>query len=120
DLEGLVGTQTLTDVIFHELGHVLGAGTLWDGFGCAPGSTRCRSFVEGQSGDDPTFTGPEAVREWRALGGTGNVPIESEGGTGTELSHWRESVFDDEIMTGFIERRGVRNPLSRVTIASFA
>jgi hypothetical protein len=108
DLTRLIGTQTLTDIIFHEIGHVLGVGTLWD------------EYVQGESGDDPTFTGPDAVREWRRLGGTDNVPIESTGGSGTRLSHWRESTFDSEIMTGFIERTGVRNPLSRVTIGLMA
>jgi hypothetical protein len=120
DLARMTGTQTLTDVIFHEIGHVLGFGTLWDGFGCTAETPLCRNYVEGGSGDDPTFTGPDAVREWRALGGTGDVPIENTGGSGTRLSHWREATFDSEVMTGFIESVGTRNPLSRMTIASFA
>ena len=120
DLEALANTQTLTDILFHEIGHVLGFGTLWDGSGCVPGAPRCLNYVEGEGGEDPTFTGPEAVREWQALGGTGAVPIENRGGSGTRLSHWRESVFDSEIMTGFIERTGAPNPLSRATIASLA
>ena len=33
-----------------------------------------------------------------------------------ELRHWRETVFDSELMTGFINRGG--NPLSLVTVAS--
>ena len=120
DLEALANPQTLTDILFHEIGHVLGFGTLWDGSGCVPGAPRCLNYVEGEGGEDPTFTGPEAVREWQALGGTGAVPIENRGGSGTRLSHWRESVFDSEIMTGFIERTGAPNPLSRATIASLA
>jgi hypothetical protein len=110
DLTRLIGTQTLTDIIFHEIGHILGVGTLWEG---------TPDYLQ-ESEVDPTFTGPAAVREWRALGGTGGVPVENTGGGGTRDSHWRETTFDSEIMTGFIERTGVRNPLSRVTIASMA
>jgi len=120
DLASSAGTQTLTDIVFHEIGHILGIGTLWEGFDCTPGTTLCRNFLTGTSGDDPTFVGPRAVQEWRALGGTGNVPVENTGGSGTKLSHWRETSFDSEIMTGFIERNGIPNPLSRVTIGSMA
>ena len=40
------------------------------------------------------------------------------GGPGTRDSHWREAVFGNELMTGFINQ-GV-NPVSRLTIASLA
>jgi hypothetical protein len=52
------------------------------------------------------------------MGGTGTVPVEAGGGLGTALSHWRESVFDKEIMTGFLDSSG--NVLSRLSIASMA
>ena len=42
------------------------------------------------------------------------------GGAGTEDAHWRESVFDREIMTGFTEAVGIDQPLSRVSIAAMA
>ena len=38
------------------------------------------------------------------------------GGPGTAEGHWRETTFDDELMTGFIEQGEM--PLSRMTIAS--
>ena len=44
------------------------------------------------------------------------VPVENTGGPGTMNSHWRESVFMNELMSGFIAAPG--NPLSRVTVAS--
>ncbi len=118
DLDPYVGTQTLTDIVFHEIGHILGFGTIWDGHGCTPGTSGCYDYLQDDAGSDPTFTGPNAVLEWRSLGGVGDVPVEATGGPGTALAHWRESTFDAEMMTGFVERTGVTNPLSRVTIAS--
>ena len=122
DLTRLVGTQTLTDIIFHEIGHILGFGTLWSGFDCPPdeGFTTCWSYLTGAGTTDPRFTGPLAVQEWQALGQLGAVPVENTGGAGTVDSHWRESVFTTEIMTGFVSPAGTPNPLSRVTLASMA
>jgi hypothetical protein len=110
DLLPIAGTETLTDIIAHEIGHVLGFGTLWETLG----------LVTGAGSDDPRFTGPRAVAEFQALGGVGAVPLETEGGEFTAESHWRESVFRTELMTGFVSPVGVKNPLSRVSIASKA
>jgi hypothetical protein len=44
------------------------------------------------------------------------VPVENTGGAGTRDSHFRESVFRNELMTGFVGTSG--NPLSRMTAAS--
>jgi hypothetical protein len=121
DLSKYVGTQTLTDIIFHEMGHILGFGTLWQGFECpaSSGFTKCWSYLTGAGTSDPRYTGPAAVREWQALGGTGSVPVENTGGSGTADSHWRETIFRTEIMTGFVSQTGVPNPLSRVSIGQF-
>jgi hypothetical protein len=43
--------------------------------------------------------------------------VEETGGSGTANAHWRESVFDTELMTGFLEESG-ELPLSRITVAS--
>lgn len=108
DLTTLEEEGTLDDVIAHEMGHVLGIGTLW---------SRKRLIV-GSGTDDPLFVGAGAVAEYAVLTGepaTG-VPVENTGGPGTRESHWRESVFGGELMSGFISAAG--NPLSRVTAAS--
>jgi hypothetical protein len=110
DLAPLVGTQTLTDIIFHEIGHILGFGTLWG----------ARQLLAEGGTSDPRFLGMRAVQEYGALGGTGSVPVEGTGGVGTADAHWRESVFRTEVMTGFSERVGTAMPLSRASIASFA
>lgn len=112
DLGPLVGTPTLTDIIFHEIGHILGFGTLWEVSGF--------DYVSGAGTADPRFSGPAAVREWQALGGTGTVPLENMGGAGTADAHWRETTFRTEVMTGYVSPVGTPNPLSRVTIGSMA
>jgi hypothetical protein len=48
------------------------------------------------------------------------VPVENTGGGGTRDSHWRESVHNAELMTGWIEGGGTPNPLSVITIGSLA
>ena len=40
------------------------------------------------------------------------------GGPGTADAHWRELVFDNELMTGFVNFG--TNPLSGITVASLA
>lgn len=44
------------------------------------------------------------------------VPVENTGGVGTADSHWRETLFRNELMSGFIA--GANNPISRVTVGS--
>lgn len=112
DIDDL-SVETFKDVVRHEMGHVLGVGTLWDttGFG---GS---RKVIDGAGTGNPIFTGVRAVAEWSAFGRSGKVPVESTGGAGTADSHWRESTFGDELMTGYV---GASNPASKMTVASLA
>ena len=51
-----------------------------------------------------------------AAGASPTVPVENTGGQGTQDSHWRDTVFGNEQMTGFVGDAG--NPLSRMTVAS--
>ncbi|NJK45114.1 MAG: peptidase [Pleurocapsa sp. SU_196_0] len=98
----------LSAIAVHELGHSVGIGTLWSSKG----------LLRGAGTTNPRFVGAGAVREWRALGGSGSVPVENTGGPGTRDGHWRESVFNNELMTGFINAG--TNPLSRMSIASLS
>jgi len=114
DLANLQENGTLYDVISHEIGHVLGIGSLWQS-----GHNSFLSY-DGVSCDTSnviTYTGENGVREWHNLGGSGDVPVENTGGSGTICSHWRESIFDDELMTGFAEDTGPM-PLSELSIAA--
>jgi len=108
DLANMQANGTLKDVIAHEMGHVLGIGTIWSTKGLLAGATT----------NNPTFTGTNAKKEYGTLKGTGPaaVPVENTGGPGTANSHWRETVFRNELMTGFVA--GPPNPMSRLTVAS--
>lgn len=108
----------LGPTVLHEMGHVLGFGVLWDvqGLLADPASPPT-------TGADPHFTGAQAVTAFNASGGTlyagKKVPVEDMGGPGTVNKHWRELVFENELMTGFLDA-GQPEPLSAITIASFA
>ncbi len=117
DMELLEQEGSLSAVILHEMGHVLGFGTLWEDAG----------LLEDPSDPDPEppltdtyFTGEAAIEAFNAVGGSayvGNkVPVMNLGGAGTVNSHWRDGVFDPEVMTGFLNAGF--NPLSAVTVAS--
>jgi len=109
DLEQMQADGTLGDVITHEMGHVLGIGTIWQDKG----------LLQGAAGNNPTFSGALAMAEYAALlevATPRRVPVENTGGVGTRGGHWRETVFRNELMSGFIDAEG--NPISRVTVAS--
>ena len=109
DTDELAATGRLRDVILHEMAHVLGFGTLW---------TR-QGLVAGSGTADPRFVGRAAMREWAALDPEGGqaVPIANTGGAGTREGHWRELIFGDELLTGFLS--GDARPLSRLSVAAF-
>ncbi|MCA9722989.1 MAG: hypothetical protein KC489_11415, partial [Gemmatimonadetes bacterium] len=48
------------------------------------------------------------------------VPVENTGTAGTRDSHWRETILNAELMTGFVEAAGVFMPITRLTIGSLA
>jgi hypothetical protein len=113
DLPSLIANNELTDVVTHEMGHVLGYGTLWEPIaGLWP-----TNFLNGAGTADPTFLGSGAINAYANLnGGAGNVPVEGTGGPGTADSHWRETIFQSELMTGFIS--GTVRPLSATSVRS--
>lgn len=108
DLSAMETKGTLNDVITHEMGHVIGIGTVW----------KLKKLLKGEGTANPTFIGKLASKEYGALTGGKSkpVPVENIGGPGTRDSHWRESVFHNELMTGFVGAAG--NPLSRITAGS--
>lgn len=94
----------LFDILLHELGHSLGF-----------------TFTATQLGltNGASYIGPNALREYRLAFGNSaaTVPLEnSTGRPGSDLVHWAESVFGNELMTPFIDNQ---MSLSRVTIGAF-
>jgi hypothetical protein len=116
------------DVVLHEMGHVLGFGTLWEP---VPQTTGMATLLTNPAPTgSPTFVGTAASAKYVLAGaanGTLAVPVENCGGGGTINGHWREQSsgspstigFGIELMTGYISApAGQRNPLSAVTIAA--
>lgn len=112
DVATLEASGRFRDVVLHEMGHVLGIGSLWN----------LKGLISGRSSGDPFFTGTSARMAFAAAaaapGGFGgnSVPVENTGGSGTRDVHWRESILTNELMTGFLDQGA--NPLSAVTAAS--
>lgn len=121
DLDSLEADGTLEAVILHEMGHVLGIGSLWEANGFLVGS-------EDQGGDpdspdyDPRYIAPETNAAYTDLLNDAGLPLEDSvpiantGGPGTRDSHWRELTFDTELMTGFLSP--TTNPLSTLTVST--
>lgn len=110
DLDRMEADGSLTDVILHEMGHVLGLGTLWSRM----------SLIVGVGTVNPIFVGANAMREYAALTGRPDptpVPVENMGEPGTRDGHWRERVFGHELLTGFIS--GSVRPISRMSVGAF-
>jgi hypothetical protein len=110
DLAAMESNGMLLAVITHEIGHVLGIGTVWD----------LKGLLAGKGSSSPTFTGSNAIGAFDQVGGanyaSGKVPVENTGGQGTRDAHWRETAMGRELMTGFMNNGS--NPMSLVTIAS--
>lgn len=110
DLKQMEQDGTLNDVITHEMGHVLGIGTVWGR----------KALLRGAGTRNPTFGGKAAMKEYGVLRGNRGratrVPVENTGGPGTRDSHWRETIFRNELMSGYIS--GPCNAISRITAAS--
>ncbi|MEO0529697.1 MAG: peptidase [Planctomycetota bacterium] len=124
DAQNLVNQGRFDDVVRHEMGHVLGFGTLW---------TNNNVYVNG-SGE---YTGANATAVWNTEFSQGGTPdVEQSGGPGTADGHWDEvditgttSPLDptgitdafgrdlrDELMTGFLTGQTF---ISQMTVASF-
>lgn len=111
DLDDMENDGSLLDVIIHEMGHVIGIGTIW----------QLQGLLQGAGSEQPVFTGGRAQQEYASLLGSAvgeDVPVEGrQAGPGTADGHWKELTFGPELMTGYINS-GMKNSISRVTVAA--
>ena len=115
DVAGMENQGVLLSVVTHELAHVLGFGTVWTDH------DRLRNPSDpNRPNADTHFEGPLTIAAFDAAGGAGyggsKVPVENTGVRGSADGHWRQSVFEDEMMTPFLT--GSAQPMSAVTLES--
>ena len=103
-------TSRLSDISLHEIGHVLGFGTLWDEFGFI------QDLSWSDSSADTRFNGPRAIAAFDDAGGGDyggkKVPVQKRDGV-----HWRFGVLNGEIM---LPARAGETALSAITVQSLA
>eukprot|EP00904_Undaria_pinnatifida_P013068 jgi/Undpi1/8892/HiC_scaffold_25.g11354.m1 len=95
---------TFEGVILHEMGHVFGVGS--SGF-----AVECSTC---SSNGDPAWSCPAALSAYYDLGGSNADILETDGGTGTSCGHLDETIFGDELMTGYVD---YNMALSKMTAA---
>lgn len=118
DSAGLVEEGQFANVVVHEMGHVIGLGTLWpalEGILINP----CPIFFPRPC--DPYYVAPNGKQGFQQLNPPSsigvNIPVANTGGTGTANGHWREVTFENELMTGYLNADR-ENPLSIMTVLS--
>ena len=107
DLSAMENNNTLYSVIVHEMAHVIGFGSLWT----------YNNIYDNGTGQ---YTGAAATAAYKAEfdPSASFVPVELDGGQGTEDAHWDESWAgpSSDIMTGYLEGAVT---ISQTTLASF-
>jgi hypothetical protein len=107
---GTLSDRKLDDLLQHEVGHVLGLGTIWGRGVYAP-------LINGDSLDpDPIFVGPNALAAFSRLGQSSRftrrtVPIQPN-----VRGHWRADAFLGELMAPSLINAA--QPTSAVTVAA--
>ena len=110
DRSDIRSTQGFIETLTHEVGHILGIGTIWD------------PFVNGltYNGDIGVF---ERNRTRPDLNSSG-IELENTGGPGSFGGHWRDSLYGEEIMSSFASELGgviggdFIESLSRMTVGA--
>lgn len=108
DVDGLIAGGMFTDTVLHEMGHILGIGTMWDDRGLITPASRAGL---------PLYLGAKGNEGLAQAGGPAGsqIKVENLGGGGTARGHWKDSVYATELMTGFLDQD---SPMSIFTIKS--
>ena len=120
-LYGNLKEEQLYAVLLHEVGHVLGIGTVWN----LPESPV--TLYQEDNKDKYYYTGTAGLREYKSYYPTSDlvgIPLEDDGGEGTEDSHPEKDMdrviegkphpgLKEELMTGWINSLV---SLSRITL----
>ncbi len=113
DINSLAGTGNLQEVITHEMMHVVGFGSFWP--------KKDKNLLINDSTPAVAYIGAGGIagcKTFAPVTCANSVPVEgTRGGAGTLYSHWDETTFNNELMTGFINSG--RNPLSVMSVRSF-
>jgi hypothetical protein len=127
DVGMLISGGDFNAVVLHEMGHVLGFGTLWElsspwpsvdclqrpsnppnalydtYFSCAGGTAHAAAEFDSVGGVSYTGAGQSQGGNVVPVENCANSPYVSPAcGARTVNSHWRETVFADELMVGFL------------------
>ena len=108
DLTNLEQVGTLDSIVLHEMAHVLGVGSLWDP----------DNLITPTSSPSPpiNYLGTGGIQGQKTIGGTGDPIVEDTGGFGIARVHWKQTVYQNELMTSLLT--GSTQPLSALTILS--
>ena len=99
DVAAMISANTFYGVVLHEMGHVLGIGTMWDFNTTSEGIVGNPIYRAADpsvtDNDQPVgaYTGQYALAKWIAefdRTGATFVPVEKGGGAGTANGHWNE------------------------------
>jgi hypothetical protein len=117
DVTALENSGAFDVVILHEMGHVIGFGTMWNYMGLLMDPTNPSPATI----NDTHFLGTAALASFNAIGGAAypdaKVPLENDNstyGAGSLNGHWREAVFDNELMSPALD--SPVDPISEVTV----
>lgn len=103
--------RVISEIIAHEIGHVLGIGTHWE-YGVD-------YLMENDGYPGYPYLNANANAAHVSYGGQGaRARVEDEGGGGTRGAHWDEGVYDNELMTGYVESSDKYNHLSLISLGA--
>ena len=112
DMASMESSGLLFSVVLHEMGHILGIGTIW----ARPWPAVRRRHEQSDLSRSQRHGAVQP--DFRHIGQR-RAGREHGRRSGTRDSHWRETVFTNELMTGWAGP-GTNLPLSRVTVGSLA